>query len=265
MSQEDACVSVVIPVFNAVEFIETAVKSVVNFPHVGEVILVEDGCKDGGFEKCSQLKLQFSKIKLLTHPNRENLGASASRNLGIKESNFPFIAFLDADDFFLPNRFKFFESVLSSKDSFDGLYESVQYFNGSNKVYGISKEIPPANLLYYLIRGTYGHFHTNGLIVKRDLLIEAGLFVESLDLHEDSDLWLKLAFYGKLISGKPEVPVAKVRKHEGNRIWNGTSAKSRYTQMIITWKWAQSTPIGLFNKLLLLRKIIRYRLVLLVS
>lgn len=258
-------VSVIIPIYQAGKFLESAVRSAINFSVVGEIILIEDGSSDDSYIKCQKLEHEYEQVRLLIHQNRKNLGASASRNLGIKESKFPYIAFLDADDFFLPSRFKVFESIVSSQESFDGLYEAIQYFNGSSKIYGISKELPPARLLYYLIRGTYGHFHTNGLIVKRDLLIEAGLFVESLDLHEDSDLWLKLAFYGKLISGKPGVPVSMVRKHEGNRIWVGTSAKSIYSQLIVTWKWAQTKPIGLFNKLLLLRKLIRYRLVLLIS
>lgn len=258
-------VSVIIPVYNAVKYVEEAVKSVVNFPQVGEVILVEDGCKDGGYQKCIQLSFEYSIVRTLIHPNRKNLGPSASRNLGIIESRFPYISFLDADDYCLPNRFLEFESILENKVSFDGLYEAVQYFNGSEKIYGISKVIPPEDLLYFLIRGTYGHFHTNGLIVKKEILLKAGLFVNSLELHQDSDLWLKLAFYGKLISGKPGIPVAMVRNHDGNRIWNGISSKSRYKQLSVTWNWAKSEPIGLINKLLILKKILGYKIGMLIN
>lgn len=253
-------VSVIIPVFQAENFIEEAVKSAINFVEVGEVILIDDGSKDGSFYKCQKLESSFNLVKLISHPQRANLGVSASRNLGIKNAKYPFIVFLDADDYFLPNRFNSFQTFMNKSIDFDGIYESVQYFNWSDKIYGISKNISPDKLLHYLIRGTYGHFHTNGLIVKRDLLIKSGLFNESLRLHQDSELWLKLAFYGRLIAGNSFSPVSMVRIHEGNRIWKGTSNASRLKQWKVTWKWAWNKPIGLGNKVLILRKILKYKL-----
>jgi len=252
-------VSVIIPVYNAVNFIEDAVNSTLFFSEVGEILLIEDGGRDGSFEKCKELEQRFNKIKILIHQGRINRGAAASRNLGIVKARYPYIAFLDADDYFLPNRFDGFKNLVKEAVDFDGIYEPIQYFNGSNKIYGIKTSISPHRLTHFLIRGTYGHFHTNGLIIKRQKLIEAGLFVESLDLHEDSDLWIKLSFYGKLISGEIEKPVSMVRKHEGNRIWEGTTNQSRCQQMIVTWNWAKNEKIGLMNKILILRKLLSFK------
>lgn len=259
MTNYTSTVSVIIPVYNAIEFIEQSVSSAVVFPVVGEVILIDDGSSDGSFERCKELKRRFEKIRIFSHKGRINRGASAARNLGILEAFCPFIAFLDADDFLLPNRFDVFKKYINEGKVFDGIYESVQYFNGSDKIYGIRKDIPPNRLTRYLLRGTYGHFHTNGVIIKKETLIKAGLFVESLDLHEDSDLWIKLSFYGKLISGKVGSPVAMVRRHEGNRIWKGTNNKSRFKQLKVTWNWAKKEKIGVINKALILRKLIKYR------
>ncbi|MGM0944159.1 MAG: glycosyltransferase family 2 protein [Bacteroidota bacterium] len=253
-------VSIIIPVFEAEKFIEVAVKSTLGFSEIGEVILVEDGSKDNSFLKCEKLESDYELVKLVSHPNRENKGASASRNLGVKLANFPFVAFLDADDYFLPNRFKSFRDFCEKSIDFDGIYEPVQYFNGSQKIYGINKNISPERLLHYLIRGTYGHFHTNGLLVKKNLLIKSGLFNESLLLHQDSELWLKLAFYGRLVSGNINTPVAMVRIHDGNRIWKGTSNSSRFLQWRVTWAWAFNKPIGFLNKLLILRKLLKYKI-----
>lgn len=253
-------VSVIIPVFQAVKFVEFAVLSAIQFPVVGEIILVEDGGEDGSYELCGELEKKFEKIILITHQSRENLGAAASRNIGILKAKFPYIAFLDADDYFLPNRFLEFLNFIKDGIDFDGVYEPIQYFNGSDKIYGISKPIPPNRLFHFLIRGTYGHFHTNGIIVKKPLLIRSGLFVESLDLHEDSDLWMKLAFYGKLISGENFHPVSMVRRHEGNRIWKGTSYKSRYKQLKVTLNWAKTENMSLINKLFLFKKYMKFKL-----
>ncbi|PIY03241.1 MAG: glycosyltransferase family 2 protein, partial [Bacteroidetes bacterium CG_4_10_14_3_um_filter_31_20] len=73
-------------------------------PETSEVILIEDGSPDNGLDVCTSLAKKYSKVRLYRHENGENKGASASRNLGIRKANYPYVAFLDADDFYLPNR-----------------------------------------------------------------------------------------------------------------------------------------------------------------
>ncbi len=253
-------ISVVIPVFRAKDFIGTAVESATSHPIVQEILLIYDGSADGTFEICEVISQENEKVRLFSHKDRINKGAGASRNLGIEMAKFPYVAFLDADDYFLPCRFQYFEDFFNRDSEFDGIYEAIQYFNGSNKIYTISKSIPFRKLFHFLLRGTYGHFHTNGLIVKKELLLRAGLFDESLDLHQDSDLWIKLAFYGKLIPGDLNNPVAMVRKHDGNRIWKGTSNTSRFKQWKVTWEWSKKESIGIINRLLILRKLIKYKI-----
>ena len=253
-------ISVIIPYYNARIYVEDAVKSALSLGDVvSEIIVIYDGCRDLSFKELEELFSTKKQVRIIHHVDFRNLGSGASRNLGIRAASSPWIAFLDADDYFLPNRFDEFLKVISRNIEFDGLYESVQYFNGSGRIYGVTRQLSSDRLLHFLIRGTYGHFHTNGFIVKRDLLLKSGLFVESLRLHQDSDLWLKLAFYGRLISGIPGVPVAMVRKHEGNRIWKGTTSTSKYEQLSVSWRWAKSEPIGLVNKFLLFRKMIKYK------
>lgn len=255
-----ALVSVIIPVYQAKKFIEEAVKSCVFFDEVGEVLLIDDGSTDGSIIECQRIVQNTEKVKLFYHQDNQNKGPSATRNLGIKKAEFPFIAFLDADDYFLPNRFEFFKLLLNTAVNFDGIYQPVQYFNGSDKIYGIRNEITPSKLFHFLIRGTYGHFHTNGLVVKKYLLLKAGLFNETLLLHQDSELWLKLAFYGDLIGGNNCSPVSMVRRHDGNRIWKATNSKTRLKQWKVTWLWARNKPVGFINKLLILRKLLKYKI-----
>lgn len=253
-------VSVIIPFFNAEKFIVHTINSCVSFPIVSEIIVIYDGDPNISFSDFCKLIGKSDKLIILHHSNNENSGPSVSRNLGIISASNSWITFLDADDYFLPNRFVSFEKFLSQGLEFDGIYEPIQYFNGSDKIYGIASNIPSNFLFHYLIRGTYGHFHTNGLIVKKDLLLKAGLFNESLELHQDSELWLKLAFYGKLINGGSSIPVSMVRLHQGNRIWKGTSDKSRFRQWKVTWMWAWNKPIGLTNKILIFRKLLLYKI-----
>src|SRR5690554_4082261 len=102
---KDPQVSVIIPVYNAANFVTQAVESAVVLGEVGEVIVVEDGSPDNALDICRELADKYSKVKLFQHPNGENRGPGASRNLGIMNASFDFISFLDADDWYLPNRF----------------------------------------------------------------------------------------------------------------------------------------------------------------
>ena len=98
-------VSVVIPVYQAAAFVEQAVESALAQPETGEVLLVEDGSGDGSLAECERLAAGDGRVRLLRHPNGENRGAGASRNLGIEQSTCPLVAFLDADDYYLLGRF----------------------------------------------------------------------------------------------------------------------------------------------------------------
>ncbi|GGZ12779.1 hypothetical protein GCM10007049_00590 [Echinicola pacifica] len=258
-------VSVIIPVFNAECFVENAVKSAFNLKSVGEVILVEDGSTDDSFEVCQRLSADYKNVRLLYHANHKNCGAGASRNLGITSSNFPYIAFLDADDQYLPRRFDKLNDLIRDHISFDGIYEAAKYMGSDGKIFSINNDsIPPSKLFHYLLRGTYGHFCTNSITVKKQLLIRAGMFNESLRLHQDSELWLRLAHFGNLIAGNIVEPVALIRRHEGNRVWKGTTIETRITQWKATWDWAKKERVGVLEKMLIIRKLVklfwRYRL-----
>jgi glycosyltransferase involved in cell wall biosynthesis len=91
--------SVVIPLYNKETFIEETLKSVLNQSFQDfEVIIVDDGSTDESFERTNKFK--DSRIKIY-HQN--NQGLSSARNTGIKNANSDFIAFLDADDLWLPH------------------------------------------------------------------------------------------------------------------------------------------------------------------
>ena len=93
------------PVYNAGAFLEKAVNSALSLEEVEEILLIEDGSTDDSLELCKKLSSENSKIKLYQHSDKGNHGAGASRNLGLENASQEFIAFLDADDYYLPNRF----------------------------------------------------------------------------------------------------------------------------------------------------------------
>ena len=249
-------VSVIMPVYNAEQYVEEAIKSAIHVDSVGEIILVEDGSKDNSLSICINMEKAYEKVRLLTHENNQNKGASSSRNLGILNAQFSFISFLDADDVYCENRFDASRNVFLSDEKIDGVYSAVGYLNETDgKIFTLSKIIPPEKLFHYLLRGTYGHFHTNGITVKRQLFEEVGYFNPELRLHQDTEMWLRMAFKKVLFYGELNSSVALIRRHEGNRIWKGQNNETRFLAYQSFFDWVIKKNISILNLLILVKKI----------
>jgi glycosyltransferase involved in cell wall biosynthesis len=101
-------VSVIICFFNANKFLKEAIESVFAQTYKNwELFLIDDGSTDGSIKIALEYAKQYpQKVTYLEHDNHKNLGLSASRNLGINKSHGEYIAFLDADDVWLPQKLK---------------------------------------------------------------------------------------------------------------------------------------------------------------
>lgn len=106
-------VSVIIPVYNKVEYVEDCIRSVMeqNFENF-EAIVVEDGSTDGSGAVCDSLAHEYSNLTVL-HP--ENGGVTAARRLGYDRSKGHFVTFVDADDKMLPGALqKLYDTILAT-------------------------------------------------------------------------------------------------------------------------------------------------------
>jgi glycosyltransferase involved in cell wall biosynthesis len=264
-------VSVIIPVYNAAKFVGEAVASIVHQDHVAEVLLVEDGSNDESLSVCRELEKTNPKVALFRHPSGENLGASATRNLGVQRSKAEVIAFLDADDIALPNRFELPLKMLRENLSIDGVYEAVgtMFEDSSSKerwdalgfrehLTTVTKVLPPNELFYHLVLWTAGHFHLNGLVVSKGLFFKAGGFNHSLRLHQDTDFCIKASAVGNLVPGRLKDPVAVRRVHASNRYMQ--QREDALQSRLLEWReldrWAKETRQKRSRRL-----IVRYRLV----
>ncbi len=99
-------VSVIIPSYNSIRFIEDTITSVYAQAHRPlEVIVVDDGSTDGSWELLLQLQTtDFPDLVVLCHPGRENRGESIARALALGRASGQFIAILDSDDLFRPGK-----------------------------------------------------------------------------------------------------------------------------------------------------------------
>src|SRR5690606_10239697 len=125
-------ISVIIPLYNAEKYIAKALDSCLALSEVKEIIVIDDGYKDNAKEIVTQYQEKHPIIKLYEHPNNENRGAGESRNVGIKNATQEYIAFLDADDFYLPNRFQKDSEVFERHPDADGCYNAIGSYFYSN-------------------------------------------------------------------------------------------------------------------------------------
>lgn len=265
----DEKISVIIPVFNAAQYVTQAVESALEQLETGEVILIEDHSPDDSLQVCQRLAKTYEKVRLLQHPGGVNRGAAPSRNLGMVESGFPYIAFLDADDYYLPGRFTIPAEIFSMHPACDGVYEAVgihfedeiarQRWSESTMAHvrltTMNSAIAPEELFKKLIKGGSGHIHLNGLVIKRSLLELCGYMNEDIadTLHEDTDFVLKTAAVGKLYPGRINEPCAVRRVHADNRVSAPRSPELIYRDKMrlrkATYRWCKEN--GLKNQRLL--------------
>ncbi|MCA9046329.1 MAG: glycosyltransferase family 2 protein, partial [Planctomycetaceae bacterium] len=96
-------VSCIIPVFNAAAWLERAIRSLLDCGLSDlEIVMVDDGSTDESLAEVHRLQNEHKCIRVLQHPDKQNHGVSATRNLGIENSTGELICFLDGDDFVYP-------------------------------------------------------------------------------------------------------------------------------------------------------------------
>lgn len=258
-------VSVIIPVYNAEKYVSKAVESALQLDDVFEIILVEDQSPDNALQVCRELIQKYDRVKLFQHSDLGNHGAGASRNLGIEKATGDFIAFLDADDYFLPNRFTA-EKELFKDPKLDGVFNAIgtEYLTEKGKEEFMSNindsELLTVNYpaegnevfrgLLGLTSRFFGSFFTlDALTIRRPSLESKKLrFNEALRLHQDSDFILKLAHQCYLKSGIIDLPVAMRGMHDDNRITKIIKYSPQYNQrQFLFWnslyEWSQTRSL----------------------
>ena len=239
----------IIPVYNAAAYVSQAVESALAQPETAEVLLIEDGSPDNALEICQALACEHDKVRLLRHPSGENRGAGASRNLGMKNAKFDYIAFLDADDYYLPGRFSVASEVFRLDPACEGVYEAVamqvESVEGMDRWQAAGKSdrqlqtmlpgIPPEEVAEASIKGNKGYFHVDAFLIRKTVLIKSGLMNEGLRLHQDTEFVQRVALTSRLLPGRLDVPVAMWRVHPENRVSAPRSMLKQYKDRMKHW------------------------------
>ncbi|KAA9036391.1 glycosyltransferase family 2 protein [Ginsengibacter hankyongi] len=245
----DNNISIIIPVYNAGSFVSKAVESALIQPEVKEVILIEDGSRDNSLDICTQLAANYEKVRLFKHPGNANKGAGLSRNLGIEGATGDYIAFLDADDYFLPDRFMAERELFKNKPNIDGVYGALgfHFYSEQDKnrfpelqtgnLTTMPGKVPPEELflsLLWLHPKVNGYFSVDALTVKRNIFLGKTPLFNDLKLHEDTVFLLQLVSNCMIEPGILDRPVGIRGVHGHNRITkNPENSQSR----LLMWKY----------------------------
>jgi glycosyltransferase involved in cell wall biosynthesis len=204
-------VSVVVPTFNRAHVLGEALDSILQQGHPDvEVIVVDDGSTDATSELLdSYAALHGDNLVVI---RQANAGKSAARNAGIAASKHELIAFLDSDNRWRPEKLSrqlaLFEARPRTAFSFTG-YSSFGTLMAETFVLAHWQPTPSFALEQLLVGCC---INTSTVVAQKGVLVQAGLFDESLASSEDHDLWLRIALNGVEMQYIP-APLLEYRVH----------------------------------------------------
>lgn len=198
MSNNEALVSIVMPAYNCEKYVVEAINSILAQTYRNwELLVLDDGSKDNTLRIIEEFSQKDSRIKAL--PNGKNMGVSATRNRGIELASGEWIAFLDSDDMWKPEKLeKQFEIV--EKEAAEFLFTGASYINEVGEPYKGIFEVPE--------KITYKKLRNQNVISCSSVLVKKKYFenikMEKDEMHEDYAVWLRILKLGVTAFGVNE-------------------------------------------------------------
>ncbi|RHS41286.1 glycosyltransferase family 2 protein [Collinsella sp. AF08-23] len=222
---EKSLVSIVMPLYNAEPFLAETINSIIAQTYKNwELIIVDDCSTDSSLTTARRHAKRDSRIRV--YSNAHNMGAAKSRNAGLKCVKGDYLAFMDADDVWVPEKL---EHQLAYMKSF-GLgmcftsYETIES-DGSHRNYvHVPKSITYDGFLKNTI--TCSHTIAFDLSMVSIKMLVCPDYGNDFDFPEDMVVWLQVLKNGIAAGGLDEV-LAKNRKHRGSRSSNKLHAVAR--------------------------------------
>lgn len=197
-------ISVIIPLYNKGFIISETLNSVLVQTFTDfEVVIVNDGSTDNGFEIASQFSDE--RIKLF---QQENKGAASARNLGIEKASGELIAFLDADDYWYPNHLEELHQLYIDFPDY-GMYCNRYLTKTTSKHFqkpifnGIDDDFRGIVKNYFYSNKPFRITWTSALMIPKLILEQFGGFNENVSNGQDLELWTKIGIsYSIVLSNK---------------------------------------------------------------
>ncbi len=226
-------VSIIIPAYNSMKFLPETLASVWQQTFTDfEVLIIDDGSSDDIKEWVSQIA--DAKLKLISQPNQ---GASAARNQGIRAASGEYIAFLDADDLWMPTKLETHVSYLEQNPDIGLVYSWTAITDAQGKPTG--RVMTPTDEGDIFIKILARNIVVcPSVVVRRCCFDNVGLFIDSLRFNEDWEMWIRIASQYKFAVVKE--PLVYYRQHANNTSKKWQSMEEGYKFVIE--KTFQSVP-----------------------
>lgn len=209
-------VSVVIPTYNSVKFVTEAIDSVLAQTFTDfEILVIDDGSKD---ETREVLAEKYGK--LIRYLYKENGGVSTARNFGIENAKGKYIAFLDADDIWLPEKLEKQMRAFAENPKFKAGYTSLRKVTDDLKPIGIIENERTDSLIEDLLLKGNIVGSPSSVIYLRELFKISGGFDKTLSQCADWEMWIRLAIQTDFIFIKE--PLVNYRIHASNMSKNAS-------------------------------------------
>jgi len=217
---ENAWVSAVIPTHNRAGILPDALDSVWQQTYRPiEMIVIDDGSEDDTQAVVQQWaeKCKDDAAFTVHYSYQENKGANAARNKGIAAATGEYVAFLDSDDRWMPDKLAKQVAVFQKESALGDVYCGLYHIDLKSNT-----RLDDAQVNYpsgWLLRSLLIHDVTTPTschVVKKDCFERVGFFDETLPARQDWDMWIRVASKYK-IGYVPEVLVEQ-REHAGSRV-----------------------------------------------
>jgi glycosyltransferase involved in cell wall biosynthesis len=231
-------VSIIVPAYNVRNYIEDALislqrQSLQNF----EALVVDDGSTDATAEVVRQFTQRDPRFKLL---QKSNGGLSSARNYGMRHASADYIALLDADDCYEPQKLETHVSVLDQAPQVGVVYSITKTIrdDGHPTFLRLSGKPIYADPLHALLCKNFVG-HGSNAVFRRCLIQEVGDFDETLRSSEDVDFWIRIATLGTWQFHRVPLPLACYRVRPSGLSFN-VAQMQKYNEQVLQSALARS-------------------------
>ncbi len=182
-------VSVIVPAYNKAELTVKTVESILSQDYQNiEIIVVNDGSTDD-----TEKKLQVFRDRIKYH-KKDNGGACSARNFGISVAEGEYIALIDCDDVYYPNKISKSVQLLDSHPEFGFMHTAAKLIDDSDNIVGYHS-YPNSQ-----VKGQISHrlvldnfINNPTVVIRKECFDKVGLFDESIFMPADWDMWIRLS------------------------------------------------------------------------
>lgn len=230
-------VSVIIPAYNAEKVVSQAVESALAQTYKNiEVIVIDDCSKDGTYSVLSKLAETDNRLKI--YRNENNSGVSETRNRGVGLAEGEYVAFLDSDDVWYPEKLEVQVKLALEYPDCPLFYTGVAHMNSEGKKYGYVLPVPEYVGYKALLRQNV--IICSSVMAKKDVLLRYPFRHD--EMHEDFAVWLQILRDVGDARGEPEPYLCY-------RVASGTKSSNKVKSALMTWRVYKYVGLNVFQRL----------------